>query len=47
MEDLILFCMHYVIQGYIFVQWEWSVTLKGRLLAEGIVFRKIFPAIFW
>jgi hypothetical protein len=29
MEDQILFCMYYVIQGY------WSVTLKGRLLDEG------------
>jgi hypothetical protein len=37
MEDQILFCMYYVIQGYIFVHWAWSATLKGRLLAEGTV----------
>jgi hypothetical protein len=31
----ILFCiMYYVIHGYIFVHWAWSVTLKGRPLAE-------------
>jgi hypothetical protein len=35
MEDQILVCMYCVIQGYLFFHWAWSVTLKGRLLAEG------------
>jgi hypothetical protein len=42
MEDQILLCMFRV------VHWAWSVTLKGRLLAEGTVLRWLeqndFPA---
>jgi hypothetical protein len=38
MEDQILFSTYYVIQDFIFVHWAWSVTLKGRLLAEGTVY---------
>jgi hypothetical protein len=28
MEDQILFYVYHVIQGYIFVQWAWSVTSR-------------------
>jgi hypothetical protein len=43
MEHPILICMYYVIQGYIFVHWPWSVMLKGRLLAEGTEYGQPCP----
>jgi hypothetical protein len=33
-RDQILFCMYYVIQGYIIFQRAWSVTVKGRVLDD-------------